>query len=144
MRSHLILMLCLAAVIANAANGEPNAAFIDAALARAHEDGEQESVLRELIATHPGQPSVHFRLGVLLAGERRWPEARQAFARAEALLPGQADILYNLAICLDHLEQAAAAGQHYRDAIDRAASQPHHFSVDAAHRRLTQLQVARP
>jgi len=144
MRGRIMLTLCFVATLGNAVERGPHAPFIDAALARTHENGEHEHVLRELIAAHPGQASVHFRLGVLLAGERRWPEARQAFARAEALLPGQADILYNLAVCLDHLEQTAAASQHYRDALDLAGGQPHRFPVDAARQRLAQLQATRP
>jgi len=139
----ITLALCLTANHLTACAADPARPFIESALNRAAGD-DQESHLRELIAIHPGQASLHFRLGTLLSREQRWPEARHAYAQADALAPGQADILYNLAVCLDHLEQTAAASQHYREALSAAANQPHKFRQPAARQRLEQLLAALP
>lgn len=140
----ITLALCLSGSFGNTALADTNGPFIESALARPVSADSQENQLRELIAAHPAHAELHFRLGTLLSRERRWPEARQAYARAEDLAPGQADTLYNLAICLDHLEQTAAASHYYRSAIFLAQRQPHNFLLVPARKRLEQLLAALP
>jgi len=137
--------LCLfLALSASAALADPRTAFIDFALNRAAYADSPESHLRDLIAAHPGNAGLQLRLGALLGREQRWPEARQAYARADELAPGQADTLYNLAICLDHMEQTGEASHHYRRALEQAAEQPHNFRQAMVRQRLAQLQAALP
>jgi Flp pilus assembly protein TadD len=138
------LPLCLSTSFGNAALADASSHFIESALAYSVSADSQEHQLRELIAAHPAHAGLHFRLGTLLSRERRWPEARQAYARAEELAPGQADTQYNLAICLDHLEQTSAASQYYRSALFLAQRQPHNFPQATARQRLEQLLAALP
>ncbi len=137
--------LCLfLALSGSAALADPGTDFIGTALNRAAYAESQESHLRDLIATHPGNAGLLLRLGALLGREQRWPEARLAYARADELAAGQADTLYNLAVCLDHLEQTGAAIRHYRKALELAAEQAHNFPQAMVRQRLSQLQAALP
>lgn len=138
------LALCLSASLGNTALADADRPFIESARARPVSTDSQESQLRELIAAHPADAGLHFRLGTLLSRERRWPEARQAYARADELAPEQADTQYNLAICLDHLEQTAAASHYYHSALFLAQRQPHNFLLAPARQRLEQLLAALP
>jgi len=140
----ITLALCLSGSFGNTALADANRPFIESALARSVGADSHESQLRELITAHPAHAGLHFRLGTLLSRERRWPEARQAYARAEELAPGQADTLYNLAICLDHLEQTAVASHYYRAALSLAERQPHNFDQAPVRQRLKQLLAALP
>lgn len=143
MQRAIPLCLCLA-LSSTTAVADSVAPFIHSALSLAVADDDQESRLRELIATHPGNAELQFRLGSLLSREQRWTEARQAYASANALAPEQADTLYNLAVCLDHLEQTVAASHYYQGALELAAEQAHNFRQAAAHQRLAQLRAALP
>ncbi len=104
---------------------------------------ERESHLRTMIAEFPGEAALHFRLGNLLAEQRRWPEARFAYAQANQLDPGHPDIHHNLAIALDHLEQFADASRHYRAALDAAARSQHRFRAAPLQQRLHKLEAYR-
>jgi Flp pilus assembly protein TadD len=105
---------------------------------------ERESHLRTMIAEFPGEAALHFRLGNLLAEQRRWPEARFAYAQANQLAPGHPDIHHNLAIALDHLEQFADASRHYRAALDAAARSQHRFHTAPLQQRLRKLEAYQP
>lgn len=105
---------------------------------------ERESHLRSMIAEFPGDAALHFRLGNLLAAQRRWPEARFAYAQANRLAPGHPDIHHNLAIALDHLEQYGEASQHYRAALAGAAHGEYRFALPPLQQRLHKLEAARP
>ena len=139
--SALCLFLALSATEAFA---DPATPFINFALNHALPGNNQESDLRDLIAAHPGDAGLRRRLGTLLGQQQRWSEARQAYASANALAPGQADTLYNLAVCLDHLEQTVAASHYYQGALEMAAEQAHSFRQAAVRQRLTQLRTALP
>jgi len=105
--------------------------------------GQRESHLRTLIAEHPGQASLHFHLGNMLAHQRRWPEARQAYAEANALAPAHPDIHYNLGVALDHLERFDEARRHYLAARDNAAWKRHAFAATPLQTRLKRLEEFR-
>lgn len=137
----LCLCLALSSTTAVADGATP---FIHSALSLAVADDDQESRLRELITKHPGNAELQFRLGTLLGLEQRWTEARQAYISANVLAPGQADTWYNLAVCLDHLEQTVAASHYYQGALEMAAEQAHNFRQAAVRQRLTQLRAALP
>lgn len=143
MQRAIPLSLCLA-LSSTTAVADSAAPFIHSALSVAVSDNDQESRLRGLIATHPGNAELQFRLGTLLSQKQRWTEAHQAYASANALAPGQPDTLYNLAVCLDHLEQTVAASHYYQGALEVAAGKAHNFRRAAAYQRLTQLRAVLP
>lgn len=104
---------------------------------------ERESHLRSMIAEFPGEATLHFQLGNLLAEQRRWPEARFAYTQANQLAPEHPDIHHNLAIALDHLEQFTDASRHYRAALDAAARGQHRFRTAPLQQRLRKLEAYR-
>ncbi|MBI5901409.1 MAG: tetratricopeptide repeat protein [Rhodocyclales bacterium] len=102
--------------------------------------GATESRLKSLAATQPDLAAPHFSLGNLYARQARWADAQQAYFRAYSAEPDNPDILYNLAISLEHLRQNKLAAQYYAQAIAAAASHPAGFDKAQAAARLKSLQ----
>lgn len=99
-----------------------------------------ESRLKSLSAAQPELAAPHFSLGNLYARHGRWSEAQQAYFRAYSAEPDNPDILYNLAISLEHLRQNKLAAQYYAQAIAAAQSRPAGFDKTQATARLNTLQ----
>ncbi len=102
--------------------------------------GATESRLKSLAAAQPDLAAPHFSLGNLYARQARWADAQQAYFRAYSAEPDNPDILYNLAISLEHLRQNKLAAQYYAQAIAAAASRPAGFDKAQATARLKSLQ----
>ena len=98
-----------------------------------------ESRLKTLLAAQPQSAELNFALGNLYAGQRRWPEAQQAYFNAVAADADNPDYLFNLAVSLDQLRQARPAAQHYRLALEAAARRPAAFDPGQARRRMAEL-----
>ncbi len=85
-------------------------------------DGAQsaglEIELKTLIGRNPDAAPLHFALGNIYAGDRRWTEAQQAYFEAFRIDSGNPDYLFNLAVSLDQLHQAKLALDYYRKAED--------------------------
>lgn len=92
--------------------------------------GAAESRLKSLSAAQPELAAPQFALGNLYARHGRWNEAQQAYFRAYGAEQDNPDILYNLAISLEHLRQNKLAAQYYSLAI--AAAQNHRAGFDPA------------
>jgi Flp pilus assembly protein TadD len=99
-----------------------------------------ESRLKSLVATQPEIAAPHFALGNLYAQQARWNEAQQAYFRAYSVEADNPDILYNLAISLEHLRQNKLAAQYYALAIAAAQTKPAGFDRAQATARLQTLQ----
>ena len=99
-----------------------------------------ESRLKNLSADQPELAAPHFSLGNLYARHGRWNEAQQAYFRAYSAEPDNPDILYNLAISLEHLRQNKLAAQYYSQAIAAAQTRPAGFDRAQATARLNTLQ----
>ncbi|MDK9703147.1 MAG: tetratricopeptide repeat protein [Sulfuritalea sp.] len=102
--------------------------------------GAAESRLKSLAAAQPELAAPHFSLGNLYARHGRWAEAQQAYFRAHNAEPDNPDILYNLAISLEHLRQNKLAAQYYSQAIAAAQIRPAGFDKAQAAARLQTLQ----
>ncbi len=102
--------------------------------------GAAESRLKSLSAVQPELAAPHFALGNLYARHGRWTEAQQAYFRAHSAEPDNPDILYNLAISLEHLRQNKLAAQYYSQAIAAAQGRPAGFDKAQAAARLQTLQ----
>lgn len=103
-----------------------------------------EAQLRADTARHPASPALRFTLGNLYASQARWHEAQAEFFEAHRLQPASADILFNLAVSLDHLGQSRVAADYYRRALAAAGTQAAQFDPGAAERRLAELGVESP
>lgn len=117
--------VAMAALINNRGQIDPNAA---------------ESRLKSLAAAQPELAAPHFSLGNLYARHGRWGEAQQSYFRAYGAEPDNPDILYNLAISLEHLRQNKLAAQYYSQAIAAAQGRPAGFDKAQASARLQALQ----
>ena len=82
--------------------------------------GLSESRLKTLLASQPDSSALHFALGNLYAHQARWSEAQQAYFRAYSTEPDSADIIFNLAVSLDHLHQNKLAAEYYQRALNIA------------------------
>jgi Flp pilus assembly protein TadD len=84
---------------------------------RMQRDGEAERVLREGLGLTPAQGELHYALGLLLAGQRRLPEAADALAEAVRRLPDSARVHYNHGVALEHLGRLADAERALQRAV---------------------------
>ncbi|MDR0578026.1 MAG: tetratricopeptide repeat protein [Candidatus Accumulibacter sp.] len=99
-----------------------------------------ESHLKIALSAQPGSPPLLFALGNLYARQQRWSEAQQAYFEAHTGEPDDPDILFNLAVSLDHLRQAKLAAQYYRKALTARATRAATFNQEQAQTRLLELQ----
>ncbi len=99
-----------------------------------------ESQLRGEIARDPQSPQLHFTLGNLYASQSRWNEAQLEFFEAHRYDPGNADIVFNLAVSLDRIGQPKLAADNYRRALDAARRQAVQFDPAGVERRLAQMK----
>lgn len=117
--------VAMSALINSRAQIDPNAA---------------ESRLKSMSAAQPELAAPHFSLGNLYARHGRWEEAQQAYFRAYSAEPDNPDIVYNLAISLEHLRQNKLAAQYYGQAIAAAQKQAAGFDPAQVAARLHSLQ----
>jgi len=110
-----------------------------AALADGQPPEAVEAQLREDVAHLPESAALRFALGAHYASQRRWGEAQAAFFEAHRLDPTGADILYNLAVSLDHMQQSRLAADFYRRAVEAAQTQTTQFDPASARRRLAEI-----
>ena len=98
-----------------------------------------EGQLRELIAREPSA-LLWSRLGALLAGQGRWPQAQQAYFQAHSLQPDSPDHAFNLAVSLERIAQPRLALGFLRTAVRLAeAGAPARFDLAAARERIVRL-----
>lgn len=102
--------------------------------------GAAESRLKSMAAEQPELAAPHFSLGNLYARHGRWADAQQAYFRAYTAEPDNPDILYNLAISLEHIRQNKLAAQYYSQALSAAQNRPAGFDKAQAAARLATLQ----
>ncbi len=66
-------------------------------------NAEAERVLREGINQAPGEGELYYSLGLLLAEEKRYPEAASNLGRTAKLIPKRPRVHYNHGLTLQHL-----------------------------------------
>jgi Tfp pilus assembly protein PilF len=99
-----------------------------------------EAQLRADLMRFPDSSALHFILGNLLSDQSRWSEAQLEYYEAHRIDPGNGDVMYNLAVSLDHLGQTRPAASFYGRALEAARGQPAQFDQAAASRRLAQIR----
>ena len=99
-----------------------------------------ESRVKSMLAAEPGAHVLQFTLGNQLAQQSRWEEAQEAYFKAFAASPENADFAYNLAVSLDHLRQGRLALEYYRRALALAERRGASFDLAAARLRAAQLE----
>ena len=130
---------------ARAFEADPTNATAMAGLVEATSQGDSasaESELKSALAMQPDSAALLVALGNLFAREERWADAQEAYFRAHTVDSGNADIIINLAVSLDHLHQKQLARQFYQKALEAAAGPPSRsvsFNVDQVRQRLNEL-----
>ena len=81
---------------------------------------DSESELKHLIQRFPDADHLHYSLGAVYVGDKRWSEARRAFEAARTLVPLNPAYNYNLAVSCEQLGDLRCARAHYRSALDNA------------------------
>jgi tetratricopeptide (TPR) repeat protein len=122
---------------------DPQDAFAIAGLANLHSNsnpGAAETRLKNIGISQPDNAAPHFALGNVYAAQEKWSEAQQAYFKAYSVEPGNPDILYNLAISLEHLRQNKLAVQYYHLATQAASNRPSAFDPAQAAARVRALQ----
>jgi Tfp pilus assembly protein PilF len=122
---------------------DPKDAYAQAALIalRGQTDPVQaESRLKTLVAQQPDANVLSFTLGNQYAAQRRWADAQQAYFKALAGDPENADYAFNLAVSLDHLRQPKLALEYYQRALTLAGSRPVGFNTAQVEARVRELQ----
>jgi Tfp pilus assembly protein PilF len=100
-----------------------------------------ESRLKTLLSEQPDAPSLHFALGNLYARQQRWSEAQHAYFQAYAKDPDSPDLIFNLAVSLDHLRKDALAARYYRMALKATQSRVADFDPGLVKARLLELRA---
>lgn len=100
---------------------------------------EQITRLGELRRQYPEDPRLWRLIGSLQAQLQQWPEARLAYSAAQRQEPNDPDNAYNLAVCLEHLGQSAAAIAFYQLALRLGEQGAFRFDPVAVRQRLAQL-----
>ena len=98
-----------------------------------------ESRVKSLIAADRNSSVLQFTLGNQYAQQGRWAEAQQAYFKAFATDPDNADFAFNLAVSLDQLHQQTLALEYYRKALVLAEKRSASFPPESARTRVQQL-----
>jgi len=109
--------------------------------------GEQERQLKRLAQRHPEVAPLAYALGNFYASARRWTDAQKSYFRALRLAKNDAvelghvnpDYAFNLAISLEHMNQAQAARDYYQQALDFADNHPAGFDLNVVRGRLENI-----
>ena len=101
---------------------------------------QSESRLKNLLASQPDSPTLHFALGNLYARQGRWNEAQQAYFRAYTIDGENPDYQFNLAVSLEQLRQPKLALQYYQGALAAATQRPAAFDRNQVAGRVSELQ----
>ncbi len=98
-----------------------------------------ESRVKSLLAADRDANVLHFTLGNQYAQQGRWAEAQQAYFKAFATDPDNADYAFNVAVSLDQLRQPKLALEYYRRALALAEKRSASFAPEIARERVQQL-----
>src|SRR5258706_14346410 len=98
-----------------------------------------ESRVKSMLATSREANVLYFTLGNQYAQQGRWAEAQQAYFKAFAADPDNADFAFNLAVSLDQLRQPALALEYYRRALALSEKRSASFAIETARTRVQQL-----
>ena len=99
-----------------------------------------EAQLRSDLLRLPESPALHFTLGNVLSAQSRWTEAQAEYFEAHRIDPASADVMFNLAVAMDHLGQSRIAAGFYQRALDAAPGTSAQFDRQAVARRLAEIR----
>ena len=99
-----------------------------------------ESGLKRALGKSPTLDGrIHFALGNLYAGNRRWLDAQKAYFAAHSSAADNPDYAYNLAVVLDYLNKPELALNYYREALSLAEQSPSGFNAAEVEARINDI-----
>jgi Tfp pilus assembly protein PilF len=101
---------------------------------------DAENLLKTALARQPASPPLLVALGNLYTRQQRWNEAQQVYFDAYTGEPDNPDIIFNLAVSLDHLRQSKLAAQYYQRALKAGDTRTVAFDRESVKTRLLELQ----
>ena len=104
-------------------------------------ESEQETQLKLLLKQDTQNAMTAYRLGIVYAEQKRWPEAQNAFFNAVSLDSTQPEYLANLAISYDQLGKVSLAISTYQQALQVASKKPSTVNTEMLTNRLQALQT---
>jgi len=96
-------------------------------------NGIEQEVLSHIDRLPGTSAAVYAAVAIFYSAKRRWSDAIPFYVKSDAVMPS-ADVLYNLAVCLEHLGRHEEAVLRYSQALDTAGN----FGFD---RELVQLRL---
>jgi Tfp pilus assembly protein PilF len=100
-----------------------------------------ESGIKRLLLKRPESAQLHFALGNLYSAGGHWPKAQSSYFDAHRYDAQNPDYAYNLAVSLEHLQQAEAALRYYELALTLANARKSNFDSAQASARISLLQA---
>ena len=99
-----------------------------------------ESGLKRALGKSPTLDGrIHFALGNLYAGNRRWLDAQKSYFEAHSSAADNPDYAYNLAVVLDYLNKPELALNYYREALSLAEQSPSGFNAAEVEARINDI-----
>ena len=105
---------------------EPSSAVASSAILTIHAkdpEWDSESDLKLLLQQYPEAHQLHYALGSVFVGDKRWADAKQAFLAAHRLAPGNANYSYNAAVSMEKVGEQSAARFYYEAALATAGQE---------------------
>jgi tetratricopeptide (TPR) repeat protein len=99
------------------------------------------SAIKRLLQKRPESAQLHFALGNVHSAAADWPKAQSAYFDAHRFDAQNPDYAYNLAVSLEHLQQAAAALRYYELALSLADDRNPNFDSGQVAARISTLQT---
>jgi tetratricopeptide (TPR) repeat protein len=99
------------------------------------------SAIKRLLQKRPESAQLHFALGNVHSAAADWPKAQSAYFDAHRFDAQNPDYAYNLAVSLEHLQQAAAALRYYELALSLADARNPNFDSGQVAARISTLQT---
>ncbi len=98
-----------------------------------------ETEIKRLLNEMPDSPYLHFALGNMFGNQNRWPEAQKQYFKALQYKPNDPNYAYNMAISLEHMDQAGSAISYYQRALNNKANGLATFSDSVVQQRIEVL-----
>jgi tetratricopeptide (TPR) repeat protein len=99
-----------------------------------------ETEIKRLLNEMPDSPYLHFALGNMFGNQNRWPEAQSQYFKALQYKPNDPNYAYNMAISLEHMDQASSAISYYQRALDNKVNGLATFSDSVVLQRIEVLK----
>ena len=93
-----------------------------------------------MLETNASSPVIHYALGNLYSRQKDWPAACRHYEQSVEMSPINPDYMFNLAVCLDQINQKEKALKIYKSSIKNAKNQDYNFNIEGVLRRISSLE----